>query len=312
MSSFSDFLNGGVQQVPGGVGGTSGPPDWYQQYMQGIAGRGVELADRGYIPYTGERQADFTQAQRDYFGGVRANQGDWQPAYRGAMGAYQGALQDANAPTRNWTDSWQSYMSPYTQGVVNEISRLGNRNLQENLLPQINDSFIGGGGFGSTRNAEMIGRAMRDTQRDISGQQSMALQQGYGTAANIFGADANRSLAGQQLAAQTGMGVGQGLGALGQLRQNMGYMDAGMLGTIGAQQQAHNQTGMDIGYQEFLQQRDQPWQTLGNLRNLMTGANVGTQQQGWQSQPYPTSGALQWMHGLYGLGMGQNQQPRQP
>jgi len=78
-----------------------------------------------------------------------------------------------------------SYMSPYTSGVVDEIGRLGSRNLVENVIPNINNTFIGSGQFGSDRNAKTIGNAIRDASRDIAGQQSAALQQGYGQAASF-------------------------------------------------------------------------------------------------------------------------------
>lgn len=88
-----------------------------------------------------------------------------------------------------------AYMSPYQSGVVDEIGRLGSRNLTENILPKINDTFIGSGQFGSDRNANTIGKAIRDTSRDIAGQQSAALQAGYGQAGQLFTSDANRQAA---------------------------------------------------------------------------------------------------------------------
>lgn len=85
-----------------------------------------------------------------------------------------------------------SYMSPYTSGVVDEIARLGSRNLTENIIPNINDTFIGSGQFGSDRNAATIGNSIRDASRDIAGKQSEALERGYGTAGTLFQADQSR------------------------------------------------------------------------------------------------------------------------
>lgn len=107
----------------------------------------------------------------------------------------------------------RSYMSPYTSSVVDEIGRLGSRNLTENILPNINDTFIGSGQFGSDRNAMTIGRAIRDTGADIAGKQASALEQGYGTAGSLFESDAARQ---GGLAATVG---GLNLGTSGQLAQ---------------------------------------------------------------------------------------------
>lgn len=98
-----------------------------------------------------------------------------------------------------------AYMSPYTSSVVDEIGRLGSRNLTENILPNINDTFIGSGQFGSDRNAATIGRAIRDTSADIAGKQASALEAGYGQAGQLFTSDQNRLA---QLASTAG-GLGE-------------------------------------------------------------------------------------------------------
>ncbi len=122
----------------------------------------------------------------------------------------QGANVDAAAAanplvtkgTGSWTNNVSSYMSPYTQQVTDRIADLGARNLSEKLLPAVNKTFIGSGQFGSTRNSDFTNRAVRDTQEAILGQQSQALENGYKTAADIYGQDASRQL-------QGGLGLGQ-------------------------------------------------------------------------------------------------------
>ncbi|MCE6966904.1 hypothetical protein, partial [Cereibacter sphaeroides] len=41
-----------------------------------------------------------------------------------------------------------SYMNPYQQNVMDVIAKQGARNLSENLLPAVSDSFIKAGQFG--------------------------------------------------------------------------------------------------------------------------------------------------------------------
>ncbi len=147
----------------------------------------------------------------------------------------QSAMSAISPSTAQWSNAArQQYMSPYTTGVTNEIARLGNRNLQENVLGAVNDSFIGSGGFGSSRNAEMIGRAMRDAQADISGKQAMALESGYNTALQGFQTDQARLQQQQQMRSGAALGAGQLQGNMatqgGQLGLNA-LQAAGQLGT---------------------------------------------------------------------------------
>jgi hypothetical protein len=342
-----DYLFNGAppQDVTSSVSSITGMPDWYQEYLRGIAGKATEVAGQGFTQYPGQRLQDFTPDQQSSFDLTRQTVGGWQPYQQGALSAANqtlptasaflgaGAQYGANAVgsvnpnAANWTQNWQQYMSPYTSSVVNEIGRLGNRNLQENILSPLNDSFIGSGGFGSDRNADMIGRSIRDAQRDISGQQSLALQQGYGTSANIFGADANRQQQQQQLMANTNLQAGsmanagaqigsaasdqaaQRYGALGQLGQQLGYQDAGALGTIGGQQQQLGQQGLDIGYQNFLTQQGWNWNTLNNLNSVLRGMQLPTSQTQVSNNPYGNVGTspLQWAGALLGAGTANTQ-----
>lgn len=142
----------------------------------------------------------------------------------GSVDAATTASQQANAglagPTPTFPGQMTEYMSPYTSSVVNEIGRLGNRNFTENIMPGVADSFVASGQSGSSRHADMLGRAMRDAQADISGKQAMALESGYRTAADIFGADANRGLQRDTVRASTALQGGQlTSGALGQMAQ---------------------------------------------------------------------------------------------
>lgn len=121
------------------------------------------------------------------------------------------------------------YMDPYRQQVVERIGELGQRQLTENILPALQAQGISSGQFGGTRSAEAIGRALRDTQESTLAAQTQALSQGYGQAAQLAGADAQRALQAAQAQAALGtttaglssadlqrqMAAGQQLGALG-------------------------------------------------------------------------------------------------
>lgn len=269
-----------------------------------------------------------------------------------------------------------AYMSPYTSSVLDQIAARGGRNLSENILPAISDDFIRAGQYGSTRQRDLVGRAARDTQEAILGEQARALESGYSTAGQLYGQDAARmaGLAGtagglgtaqQQLLQSAGLGLGNlssadlnrllgagqtigqlGLGqagmaagdasrmiqagqglsgigqsqiqaaqndyarqlaagqqmaGIGQLGQNMALQGSAALEGVGAAQQGQDQRSLDAAYQEYLRQQNYPWQTIGNLSNVVQGlpVNMSTSQQSQSTQPGPST-----LGQLGGIGMG--------
>lgn len=313
------------------AGGTN-VPDWYNQYTQGIAARATSLADRAASqPVPQQSVAGFTPDQQQAFAQIRANQGNYVPSMaqaQGLTGAAPGAATRAAGaantavagPAGSWVDPGvaEKYMSPYTSAVVNEIARLGNQNFSENVMPMINSSMIGSGQFGSTRNADVLGRAGRDVQQNISGQQASALESGYGTAAGIFGTDANRAqqqqaaqastaLAGGQLEANTGLQAGQQMGALGAALQQMGLTDAQALQASGQQQQQLQQLGLDTAYNNLVGANNYDWTTLNNMSSLVRGQQLPTTQTATTSGPLtrtyqqaPLSALTSGVAGIFG------------
>jgi hypothetical protein len=285
-------------------------PDWYSDYIKGIAGKGLELAGQNQDAAIPQQSiADMTPDQVAAFQQIRDNQGMWKPGLaqagdtvQGALGTAQGAAGAANAavagPSQNWTDpgTQQSYMSPYTNSVVNEIARLGNQNFSENIMPQINASMIGSGQFGSTRNAGALSNAARDNEQNIMGQQASALESGYSTAGNLFNQDAGRAqqqqqmqastaLAGGTLGAQTGLAAGQQQGALAQTGAALGMQDAQAQQAIGQQQQQFSQTGLDTDYNNLVAQQQYGWNNLNNLNSIIRGAQLPTNQTSMTNGP---------------------------
>jgi hypothetical protein len=182
---------------------------------------------------------------------------------------------------------FSQFMSPYTEGVVNRIAQLGQRNLSENLLPSLNANFISSGNFGSSQNSDFTQRAVRDTNESIMGEQAKALESGFGTSMGAYQNAQNRQLAAGQamgtLGAQSGqlgatmgtlgtqqgalgaqMGVlgteagqlGQAGGALAKTRQDMQLRDAAALEQVGLDTRNQQQKQDDVNYGNFTEGRD--------------------------------------------------------
>lgn len=175
------------------------------------------------------------------------------------LSAAQPYLQAASEST---AANVQDFMNPYTQSVTDQIAKLGARNLSENLLPSVSDSFIRAGQFGGTRMGEFGSRALRDTQESVLAQQSQALQSGYGQALSAAQQEAARqaglaSTAGGLGSAQQQaiMAGGQALSSAQQQAAQQEMARAQALGTVGqqlgaltqAQQQALLSAGSQTG-----------------------------------------------------------------
>jgi hypothetical protein len=180
-----------------------------------------------------------------------------------------------------------AYMNPYQDQVVDRIGQLGARSLRENILPEISDRFIGAGGFGGSRQAEAVGRAIRDTTEGISAQQSAALQAGYGNAAALSQSDLARQAQLAQISgglgtAQQGalQSAGTGLASIGSTLGNLTSDQQRILAGLGST------TGQLYGNDTTqTNQTAAQMAALGNQQQQMglTGAGalqaVGAQQQ---------------------------------
>ena len=180
------------------------------------------------------------------------------------------------------------YMNPYTQNVVDQIRLASQQNIQQNLSPGITAGAVGGGQFGSKRGAEALALGISNANVGALGQQAQALQSGYAQAlaaaqqqrANEMAAgqtagtlqgqfNTARTTAGQvagNLAAQQGQllrDVGTGQAALAGQTQTAGLADVNALSTLGAQQQAIQQSKAML-----------PLDVLSKQASLMTGAQL--------------------------------------
>lgn len=267
-------------------------PAWYQQYTSNLASQGAQLAQNNMQqPLPQASVAGFNPTQTQSFQQTQDMQGAWQPGMSAAQGltnqiapaatSLVNSAQDAvSGPAQTWdAGAAAKYMSPYTSAVTDNIARLGARNFNQNIMPGVNSAMIGSGQFGSTRNADVLGQAAVQASNDITGQQSSALQAGYGQAQSAFAADANRTQQQGSLQASTALqgagattsalntAAGQ-TGALTQAAQSMGNTDNASLLASGNQQQALQQKGYDTATSNAQAAINAPWTQLQNAADL--------------------------------------------
>ena len=327
--AVTDFLSNG--QIPAGsavqdLTTTSALPDWYTNYAQQVLANQQALSSQPYNPLFNKQLAAFTPAQQAAFQQTQTGATSFAPGLQQAAQTTQGALgRSALATAQPYLSTAaqtapqviSSYMNPYTQDVVNQIGVQGARTLSEQLLPSIQDAMTAAGQFGGTRQAELTGRAIRDTMQNISAQQSAALQQGYGQGLSAAQTDLARQAAlGSTAGGLTTADIGQQLAGAGQQAaqaqqlQQQTLTGAGALGQIGATQQQLNQANLDaatqnaLAQQQFLQnQINTAANTLGAVRAAVpTSSETSGITPSGQPAQYSPSTASQIGSVLTGIG----------
>jgi len=289
-----DFLTSGAP-LPAGTAPISkttstATPDWYTNYAKDLMAGQQNISATPYQTYQGPRVADFTATQQQGMGQTINAAGLAAPAIRQATGVAQGQIGQSglsaaqpylSAAGQNAYGNVGSYMNPYNDAVTNRIAELGGRNLREQILPGINDQFIRAGQPGSSRNAEMFGRAARDTGESILAKQNEALQAGYTGALTASQADLTRQGNLAQTAGnlgtegvRSGLDVAKTIAELGGQAQTSGLAGAAAITGVGAAQQGLNQQNLTLGYQDFLKQQGYPQEQIDAALKTMTG--VGT------------------------------------
>lgn len=196
-------------------------PEFYTNYLQDIANVGQSAVEQGGV-------AGFSPLQQQAFQMVP----DLAFAGAGSLGAASKLMGQAGATTM--PDVIADYMNPYTSGVVDEMGRLQQRNIQENILPNLGAAAVGSGQFGSRRQQQITGNALRDMQSDLLGRQMQALQSGYTDAGKFAQGDLNRTLQ-----------AGQGFESLGKSQQDVGLGGLKAMSEYGGKQQALGQKLLD-------------------------------------------------------------------
>jgi hypothetical protein len=250
-------------------------PDYYTKYLSDIASQGANAA-------TGAQYIGAQPLQQQAFENVGSASTAYQPTLEQAgqtLTSASGSASPLSSASPYLTKALsdpsqmaQGYMSPYIKSVINNISDIGQRNIQQNLAPQATSSAVGSGQFGSQRGAQVLGQVISGANQDINNQIGQLLNTGYNTAlqtaqqqnqlAGQLGSTASTAeSAGQQNLTQAGKAQSD----LAAQNQALGLAGVNALSTLGGQQQtiAQNQ-------QLF------PLTNLATLSGLLRGYNVPT------------------------------------
>lgn len=261
-------------------------PEWYTQYAKDILSKATSATSQPYMAYGAPRIASFQPEQEQAFYGYKATMGEYEPYLQQAQAGLQRGTGSFTAP-----GVAQRYMNPYIDMVVRGIGSAAGRNLYENILPQINRTFVGTGTFGGSRSQEFMNRAVRDTQAAALSEQNKALSQGYDTAASLYGSEAQRNLTAAPYMA-----------ALGSQAQEQRMKELAGLEQIGTQRQGLAQKSADLAYQDFLAQREYPYEQVQRLAAI--GGQPSAQGSGMTSASQPGPSTAAQIGGILTSGIG--------
>ena len=323
------LFQGAPQSATSYSDSSTSTPRWMQDAIFNQIQLSQNLANRPFESYDLPTVASLSPLQQQAYQQVQNAQGAFQPdlnASASGIRAFAGLSPLAGTdpsivPTNTTTGLSKAqnyfndakkksysdvtdYMNPYEEQVMDRMATRSARNLSENLLPAVSDSFIRAGQFGSSRMGDFGSRALRDEQESLQNAQANLMNTGYQQAIANNTADLNRQAdLGQTIASIQQSDVARQMGALSDLsnlgaqRQALGYTDTAALEAAGAGQQAQLQRELSVAEKQFLDQQNFPRDQADFLSSQIRGlAPVApkrtismTQGQGQSYSPSPLS-----------------------
>jgi hypothetical protein len=213
-------------------------------------------------------------------------------------GAGQNFAQQAQDPR-----AMQGYMSPFMQNVVDYQKMQAVRDY-DIARPMRARQAVGQGAFGGSRQAIMEAEAERALGSQLQGIAATGSQKAFEDAQRQQQFGAQLGLQGQQAGLQ-GLGqFGQMAGQLGQLggQQLSAQRDIiGLQNTMGAQQQALEQSKINQAIQDYATQQQYPLMQLGMMSNMLRGLPMqATTTQSYQATPSQLNQGLGLLAGAAG------------
>jgi hypothetical protein len=301
---------------------TTSIPEYAKPYVETMLGKTEALGNQPYQAYGESRQAGFTPEQQAAFTAAYGMQPSAQTGIAGqyAGAATLGALGTQYDPTKFQAGQFgqqdaQQYMSPYMQSVVDVQQQEAGR--QADIATQgRNAQATGAGAFGGSRQAIMDAEAARNLATQKGSIQAQGLQSAFQQSQAQYNADQARQMQAAQLGEQSkqyGAGLGlqglqtalQGAGQMGQLggQQFQQGMDINKLQqATGATEQAQQQAALTQQYQDFIAQKQYPYQQLSYMSDMLRGLPMSqSTQQMFQAPPSAASTAAGLGTAAYGI-----------
>lgn len=228
---------------------------WVRPHQEDLIKRATSIADRQYIPYSGNRVAGLAQNESTAIGMARD-----ASTFNDARTYLDRAGQTIDGVTDWSTETMRRYMDPYVDQVVGSTLRRENEAYQGRLA-DLRGSQAMRGAFGSDRatlaEAEETGRHL-DTVGDLTAQ---GYSNAYRTALDAWSTDN-----------QTKLATADALRAVGGDISRLNSAQITDLLRTGGADRLLRQMELDVDYQDFLEQRDWDVNNIEPLFRAVEGA----------------------------------------
>ena len=262
-------------------------PDYIDKASESLVATAGDVAKEGYIPYKGQRLAGLSQIEQDAITQSQASRGIGQTQAGQAFTA-------ATASGAPALSSVGSYMTDYNKNVADVAAR---EMRDQSAIQQqgIGAQAANVGAFGGSRQAILEAERQKNLTQGVGDLYAKAQADAYQTALSASQQDRQ-----QQLQSSLGMSTTAGQQqALGQadIQQQMG------IGGLGRQM---DQQALDLGYNNFLAERDYPKSQLGFYSNILQGTPYSQSTVGSTYTPQPSFLNQAMGAGISGLGIAGN------
>tara|TARA_R110002110_G_scaffold330659_3_gene541914 strand:+ start:571 stop:1506 length:936 start_codon:yes stop_codon:yes gene_type:complete len=284
-------------------------PKYFEPYAIDMMKRAEAESKREYTPYEGQRLADENedtlasrQMARDVASGGIAG---LDTAQGGTSAGMNRALQGMGFQSQDFDSAQaQKYMSPYLQNVLDVQKQQAVLDFNRNQAGR-DASAVQAGAFGGSRGAVQQALAGEALQRQLGDIQATGQQKAFEQAQQQFGADRDARAQAEKMglsAAESLSGQSAQLAALGEKARAGDIESAQLLEKIAKDRQAREQAGLDIGYEDFIRQRDMPREDLTFLSSILRGVPVQPSTETTKFQQYDPIKDLLGT-GIAGLGL---------
>lgn len=252
---------------------TESLPGWLTDAAQSNIGWATNLQNQGFTPYSGKMVADFSPQQSASFGLGTDIAGGVAP-YVGQTGqlisSYAGAgPQSISAPTI--ASQMSPYMSQYVQQALQP--QLQMQDVQfANQNKAVDSAATMAGAFGDTGWGQLRGTTTQAQDAARSGLIANAYNTAFNTAIGAGAQDVANSVNAQTTNANLAeQGLARQLTGANAF-YNMGTGAANLTNTLGGQQTAQQQAGLNAQYNEFLRMMYQDPAFRAQIMNSAIGA----------------------------------------
>jgi len=254
-----------------------------QPYVEGMLGKAEALTGTPYQPYGQQRTAEFTGLQNQAFQGAEqlgVTPQTGQATNYANMAGIGGLGVARQANPYGFQNQVGGYMNPYLQYSLAPQLAEANRMYDISGVNQ-QSKATQAGAFGGSREAIMAAENERNRNMGLNS----IIGQGYNTAFTNAQQQYNQNLQNQLAGLNTAGQAGNTLGQLGQNQYAQQTGNINLQNALGTQQQQQQQNILGQQYQDFLAQKQDPFNKLSYMQGILTGLPMTSSIQNVYSNP---------------------------